>query len=86
MATKKDFMPYVAYALDDAGAVRRPTDAPNNARLVAWSCGFEPLAVLVWSYLPGVTLGADEAEEIAAEYLRERGWFGEDERAADYVF
>jgi hypothetical protein len=32
--------------------------------------------VAVRSYLPGVTVDADEAEEIATGYLDEIGWFG----------
>ena len=83
---RKDLLPYVGLALDDTGAIRAECDAPKNARIVAWQCGFEPFAVLVWSYLPDTRLDLDEAEEIATDYLSETGWFGDDEpTAADYV-
>lgn len=79
-------IPYVAYALDDTGAPRNVSDMPANARLVGWQCGFEPLFVAVWSYLPGVTLDAGDAEETAADFLEERGWFSPTgPRDADYI-
>jgi hypothetical protein len=40
--------------------------------------------VAVWSYLGG-TLDANEAEEIAADYLDEIGWFSDGIVDADYV-
>jgi hypothetical protein len=60
---------------------------PSNARLVGWQCGFEPLFVAVWSYLD-VRLDDCEAEEIATDFLIERGWFGknlEHGKEPDYV-
>lgn len=79
-------LPYVSVALDDALAVRTGEPIPPHARLVGWRCGFEPLFVAVWSYLPDVRLDADDAEGIALNYLIERGWFGDEEpRNADYV-
>lgn len=56
--------------------------------LVGWQCGFEPLFVAVHSHMGA---GADyeiddeEAEELATDYLRERGWFGDNEREPDYI-
>lgn len=82
---KKDLLPYVCLALDDTGAERDPSEAPADARLVAWQCGFEPMAVLVWSYL-GVRLDLDEAEDIARDYLTEKGWFTDEPTDADYIF
>jgi hypothetical protein len=64
--------------------------------LVGWQCGFEPLFVAVHSYLD-VEIDEEEAEELARDFLTDRGWFGcngthcTDEgckllnRAADYV-
>ena len=72
---RKDALPYISVCLDDALSVRSIDDMPANARLVGWQCGFEPLFVAVWSYLPGVKLDAEEAEEIASGYLAERNWF-----------
>lgn len=81
-----DAIPYVSFYLDDALAVRAAGDMPENARLVGWQCGFEPMFVAVWSYL-GIRLAADVAEDIARDYLIERKWFADCDSppAADYV-
>lgn len=79
---------YVGHALDDSGIPHDRRDIPANARLVGWQCGFEPMFVAVWSYLPGVWLDDCDAEELATDYLQELGWFAErdsDSRPADYV-
>jgi len=78
---------YVSFALDDALAVRTGEPIPDNARLVGYQCGFEPLFVAVWSYLPGITLDAGDAEDIARDYLMERKWFADCDNPpdADYV-
>ena len=52
--------------------------------LVGWQCGFEALFVAVHSYLD-VRLDDAEAEEMAAEFLAERNWFGNRQTAADYI-
>lgn len=72
--TRNEALPYIAYAVDDTLATRDVEDMPDNARLVGWQCGFEPMFVAVWSYL-GVRLSEDEAVEIATDLLVERGWF-----------
>jgi hypothetical protein len=88
--TREQALPYVGYCLDDALSERDRKDMPDNARLVGWQCGFEPMFVAVWSYL-GDTQGNldrlddDEAEEIARDYLTERGWFSGEPKEADYV-
>ncbi len=84
---RKMALPYVSFALDDSLNVRTGEAIPKHARLVGWQCGFEPLFVAVWSYLPGVTLDESEAEDIARDYLTERKWFSdlEADNAADYV-
>lgn len=83
---RADAIPYIRFCLDDALAERDIKDVLHNARLVGWQCGFEPLFVAVWSYL-GNTLDDDEAEEIATDFLVERGWFARSERSRepDYI-
>lgn len=78
---------YIAHCLDDALAVRQLAEMPNNARLIGYQCGYEPLFIAVWSYLPGITLNVDEAEEIARDYLTELGWFADCENppSAEYT-
>lgn len=77
-------LPYVSAILDDALNVQvELSDAgheiPEHAVLVGWQCGFEPMFVAVKSYLPNVVLSSDEAVEIAVDYLREIGWFAQDD-------
>lgn len=80
-----DALPYVSFYLDNALSERKAVDMPENARLVGYQCGFEPLFVAVWSYLGG-TLEAEEAEEIARDYLLEKNWFSDTENTdADFV-
>jgi hypothetical protein len=85
--TRNEALPYVSFALDDALAVRTGEPIPEHARLIGWQCGFEPLFVAVWSYIPGVRLDDDEAEDIARDYLIERQWFADSDEPpyADYV-
>ena len=83
--TREQALSYLAYAVDDALCERKLSEVPANARLVGWQCGFEPVFVAVWSYLPGTRLDDDEAEEIAADLLREKHWFAGDETIADYI-
>lgn len=84
--TREDALPYVSFAVDDALSERQPAEAPPNARLVGWQCGFEPLFVAVWSYLPDVTISADDAAELATDLLSERNWFAQGEtREPDYI-
>lgn len=74
--TREQALPYVSFAVDDARADRTGEPVPNNARLVGWQCGFEPLFVAVWSYL-GNRLDDDEAEELASDLLVKRQWFAD---------
>jgi hypothetical protein len=82
-------LPYIAYCIDDALSERVVTDMPPNARLVGWQCGFEPMFVAVWSYLPDTSLTDDEAAELATNLLAEKNWFGEgydgDIHEPDYI-
>jgi len=85
MIQKADLWQYVGWAVDDTLNPRDPGEAPSNARLVAWQCGFEPAVVAVWSYLDN-ELETWVAEEIAMDYLLEIGWLDdEDDREPDYV-
>lgn len=84
--TRDMALPYVSYVLDDAlSADHTLADIRLDARLVGWQCGFEPLFVAVQSYISGVVLDESEAEEIAADYLDEIGWFTDEVRDADYI-
>jgi hypothetical protein len=84
---REQAIPYVSFAVDDALSPRNPAEAPPNARLVGWQCGFEPLFVAVWSYLPGIRLDDADAEDIARDYLQERKWFTDNDNPpdADYI-
>lgn len=80
-------LPYVSYVLDDALSARQLDAMLPNARLVGWQCEFEPLFVAVQSYLPDCAVSAEEATEIAIDYLREIGWFSDPDSAhePDYI-
>ena len=83
---RSDAVPYVSFVVDDTGCGRE-LGADQHAvirnacedkfsypsRLIGWQCGFEPLFVAVHSYLD-VELEDTEAEDMAREYLEERGW------------
>ena len=56
MISREDAMNYVSVGIDDAMSVRSLDEMPPDARLVGWQCGFEPMFVAVWSYLPGLVL------------------------------
>lgn len=82
--TRIEALSYISFAVDDALSERDPKDMPDNARLVGWQCGFEPLFVAVWSYL-GVDLDEDEAVELATGLLLEKNWFAGEPCEPDYV-
>lgn len=75
---------YIGFCLDDTGATHELKDKPDNARLVVYQAGFEPLVVAVWSYL-NVKLDDEEAIEIADDFLKEIEWFSELDKTAEYV-
>jgi hypothetical protein len=77
MMKRHDALQYVGYHLDDALSPKIDAPIPDNAVLVGWQCGFEPMFVAVSSYLPNVTLSKDSAVDIAVDYLMEIEWFGE---------
>lgn len=89
--TREMAIPYISYVLNDALNDLPISALQNNATLVGWQCGFEPLFVAVQSYLPDTIVDADEAIEIATDWLEEIDWFSdvenEDEnyRDPDYV-
>lgn len=86
---KTDMLKYVIHCLDDALNVRSYWELQeadfDRVRLVGWQVGFEPVFVAVWSYLPNVTLTAEDAEEIATDYLIERKWFADGPFPATWV-
>lgn len=85
--SRAQLLPYVAFGVDDAMAIIEKPTAEQLARatLVGWQCGFEPMAVAVWSYLPNCTVDECDAEALAIDALIERGWFRDEPTAADYV-
>ena len=100
--TREQAIPYVSFVVDDAGSGRDLNSDPDAviraggtkhsagsekypSVLVGWQCGFEPLFVAVHSYLD-VRLDADEAIEMATEYLEELGWFCDEQpRHPEYL-
>ena len=76
---RSDALPYVGYCVDDSLNSFEGAEAtiPDNARLVGWQRGFEPLFVAVWSDL-GCRLEDDDAIDIATDLLDEMGWFGDE--------
>jgi len=85
---------YVGFRVDDAlhgepvpEGLTAETDR-THGWLIGWQCGFEPMFVLVYSYLPNVRLDASEAIELAIDYLLEINWFSDQSpaRSADFVF
>lgn len=72
-------LPFVAFAVDDALCQHVPgrvVDHPD-ARLVGFSTGYDMVFVACWSYLPDVTLDAEEACEMAIDLLLEKCWFAD---------
>jgi hypothetical protein len=83
--TREEATKYVSLCVDDAMSERSKDEMPDNARLVGWQCGNEPMFVAVWSYLD-LELDDQEAEELATELLIERKWFADGKpMPADYV-
>lgn len=84
---REDLLPYVSYQVDNALNGRKATgeDVRPTDRLVGYQCGFEPLVVAVRSYLGSVRLTNEEAEELAADYLEEIGWFANGRTDANFV-
>lgn len=83
--TLEQALPYVAFAVDDAMAERNIENLPARYRLVGWQCGFEPLFVAVFSYLPDCEPDYAEAIEIATDLLVEKKWFAGEPTDPDYV-
>jgi hypothetical protein len=84
--TREQARDYISFCVDDALAERSIDDMPDNARLVGWQCGFEPLFVAVWSYLGDNDLDEESAVEIATDMLMERKWFADNMvRPPDYI-
>ncbi|MDI9588149.1 MAG: hypothetical protein QM234_04235 [Acidobacteriota bacterium] len=95
--TRDDAIRYVSFVVDTEGNGRELgadqfAKIYARSRLIGWQCGFEPLFVAVHSAdfddnsAPLDTVDDEEAEQLAIAYLRERGWFGDnDECEADYV-
>jgi hypothetical protein len=85
MMDRTQALPYVSFGVDDALAFRLASEAPADARLVGWQCGFEPVFVAVWSYLPGVRIDDTDAIELATDALEDRQWFADGPSDPDYI-
>jgi hypothetical protein len=84
--TRNQALPYVSFCVNDALNECSIEQMPANARLVGWQCGFEPLFVAVWSYLPDTRIDEDEAIELATDLLIERKWFSGEPSEPDHIF
>ena len=91
---RDDLIPYVAWIVDDAQGVIQPNDdalpphireVQENDTLVVYQCGFEPLVIAARDTVTGNRVPADDAEEMAAEWLIEIDWFGGEPYNADYI-
>lgn len=82
-----ELLPYVSHVLDTALSPdhKRSEASTPGTYLVGWQCGFEPMVVaIVPSYTEAID--ADDAEEIARDWLEEIGWFAfVDDCPADFV-
>lgn len=79
---------YVGYCVDDSLNRRSMVDIPDpdtNVRYVGWQCGFEPMFVAVWSYLPNLRINDDDAAELAVGLLAEIGWFSGEPNEPDFI-
>jgi|SRR5262252_5877549 len=95
---RENAIEYVSMIIDDALGAYSPdsefaqhpdrTGIVDSDTLIGWQCGFEPMFIAVRSYLPGVVIDWEEAEDLAIDYLTEKKWFSPDrlEREADYIF
>jgi hypothetical protein len=83
--TREAAKAYISFCVDDALSERSVDEMPANARLVGWQCGFEPLFVAVWSYLPKTKVDDEDAVRIATDLLNERAWFSDGPRDPDYL-
>jgi hypothetical protein len=85
--TREQALPYVSFCVDDTLSERSIDDMPADTRLIGWQCGFEPLFVAVWSYLPSTRVDDDDAVSIATDLLMERKWFADNDKPnePDYI-
>jgi hypothetical protein len=90
---REDAKQYVSFVVDNALSARdcRASEVLPTDWLIGWQCGFEPLFVAVRSYLsdtqgnPDTIDDAEEAVELAREYLVERNWFSGPSSEPDHV-
>ena len=81
---------YAGYVVDDALSGRKYgadqyAKCHTNSRIIGWQCGFEPMLVIVNSYLSDVEIETDEAIELATDYLEEINWFSDGATDPDIV-
>lgn len=76
-----------SFVVDDALA-EHPVSAIKDrydVTYVGFDAGFEPLYVAVISYLPGCTVDAEAACEIAIDLLLEKKWFADESETAPFI-
>lgn len=80
-----DALPFVSHVLDTAlSPDHNVSEIGKGTYLIGWQCGFEPLFVaVIASYTEA--MDASDAEEIAADYLDEMGWFANGVTDADHI-
>ena len=81
---------FAGYVIDDALNGRKygsdkSAICHTNSRIIGWQCGFEPMIVIVNSYLSDVEIETDHAIDLATDYLDEIGWFSNGSIAPDIV-
>jgi hypothetical protein len=84
---RNDALKYIYRVLDDSLNVTRVSEGfmKDDAHLVGWECGFEPMFVAVQSYLPDVRLTEQEAIDLAMDFLTESKWFSDGPVEPDYI-
>jgi hypothetical protein len=70
-------IPYVSFTIDSHRNIKPVSRVPDNAILVGWQCGFEPLFVAVDSDI-------GDPEQIATSFLEKRCWFSGEPTECDY--
>lgn len=87
--TRETALSIVSHCLDDSLSPRSVESIPDDATIVVFDKEARPgvpMVVAVWSYLPGCRIDADEAGEMAADYLNEIHWPHAHDGAVQSVF
>jgi hypothetical protein len=86
--TREEAIELVSFLVDDSLNRReaKPVDVNSDDRLIGFNQGLETVFVAVRSYLPGIRLSDEIAQNLARHQLTEIGWFGEESLEAEFVF